>query len=258
MRYCKTLVTSIVVFVLLSAYASAGLILELKAANYNPATGVWTDTSGMNNHATQSNLSYRPALVPNMTLNGSPALYFDGVNDYLQLTNNISIEGFTIFAYVRPAADTDYGAIVGGGVGCPEYRINKNTLIQDLGKGGQAGVGSSMTGLSTTEFSVIDVRKIAGGGGSFRLNFADDGSFGGTITFSSPINQIGRVSFGSQDRFKGYICEIRIYNDVTVDRLAVEQDIWNTYVIPEPSTYALLACGLISLLCYAWKARRRR
>ena len=46
MSFRKTLVLTAVVFALLSAPASAELMLQLKAADYNPTTGVWTDSSG--------------------------------------------------------------------------------------------------------------------------------------------------------------------------------------------------------------------
>ena len=47
-----------------TAPVRADKVLELKSANYNPNTGIWSDSSGNANDAVGGN---PPALIPNQT-----------------------------------------------------------------------------------------------------------------------------------------------------------------------------------------------
>jgi len=58
--------------VLGASSASATLVLKLSSADYNPSTGVWADSSGQNNHATQATASFRPGLIASQTPTGPP------------------------------------------------------------------------------------------------------------------------------------------------------------------------------------------
>ncbi len=260
MSFRKTLVLTAVVFALLSAPASAELMLQLKAADYNPTTGVWTDSSGKDNNATVYGAG--ASLVAGMTPNGSSAVYLSGSGSDFGLATGISGSNFTMFAYLMPDASSS-GYIVGGGLGSPGYTVSEpSSQVQRLVRAGQLGVGMSDTPLSPTAFNMIDVRtQNSAAGTQFRLNQSDDGGSSTPNGFSSsPITRIGSLNAGWAGNphnylFAGYIAEIRIYNDATVDRVAVESEMLATYV-PEPSMLALLATGLIGLLCYAWRKRR--
>ncbi len=46
-------------------------------------------------------------------------------------------------------------------------------------------------------------------------------------------------------------------NGNTGGAAVVEVQAFGTITTPEPSTFALLSCGLIGLLCYAWRKRRQ-
>jgi len=52
------------------------LMLQLKAANYNPTSGLWTATVGAN---AQASGTY-PTLATGVSPNGSPAVVFNGAN----------------------------------------------------------------------------------------------------------------------------------------------------------------------------------
>ncbi|MBI4647275.1 MAG: PKD domain-containing protein, partial [Bacteroidia bacterium] len=64
----------------------------------------WNDLSGSGNHAVQATLDNRPLLVNNcQPINGKPAVFFDGTNDYLDLVSNplLSLNEYTIFVVLN-------------------------------------------------------------------------------------------------------------------------------------------------------------
>src|SRR5438270_9944507 len=95
----KYLASAVFVFALILGIMpalQAHELLELKAANYNPFTGVWRDSSGNGNDAI--GLVSPPSFTHGQTPNGSAVATFDGTN-FLYLTQGISATGFTCFAY---------------------------------------------------------------------------------------------------------------------------------------------------------------
>jgi hypothetical protein len=222
----KRLGSAALVFALLLVTAQAAradLVLELKAANYDPAAGVWTDSSGNGNDAL--GLVSPPALTPGATLNGSPVVTFDGTNS-LTLQPGITADGFTCFAYVRPNPG-DSRTIVGGGTGAFQYRIGGDGFgdKQEVLRRNLVRYGESTSPVSTTDFSIIS---IAFGNSTFRVAEGNDGTPKGP--FTSPTNLIGAAS-GPNEFYSGDIAEIRIYNTVLgdTDRAAIEEEIRLTY-----------------------------
>ena len=256
----KCLTTAAIVFSLLLLAAPdshAAKVLELKSANYDPNAGVWSDTSGNGNDAVAGNA---PALVPGQTPNGSAVVRFSG-NNFLNLTSGISSAAFTCVAYVRPTSG-DSRTIVGGETASFQYRIGgdgfgdkQEVLLRNLTR-----LGESNSDVSTSDFSTISVT--IGGGGTFRLNQANDG--GPRSQFPSPTNLVGAAS-GPNEFYSGDIAEIRIYDTVLSDaeRTAVEEEIRQTYegggltAVPSARSFVLAGLGVVGLLGYAWRRRRR-
>ncbi|MGA9627192.1 MAG: hypothetical protein WBQ65_22140, partial [Bryobacteraceae bacterium] len=76
----------------LSASAQT-LSLQLQAANYNPVTGVWTDTSGNGDTATYARFSGTltlPVLASGVTPNGSSAVGITAGNGSFNLSSSLS------------------------------------------------------------------------------------------------------------------------------------------------------------------------
>jgi hypothetical protein len=69
---------------------------KLNLNNGDPVSN-WTDVSGNSNNAVQTNATNQPTFVSS-AINGMPGISFDGVNDYLDLSNHITETEQSIFA----------------------------------------------------------------------------------------------------------------------------------------------------------------
>src|ERR1035437_6923377 len=182
-------------------------LLQLKAANYHPNTGLWTATVGANAQAT----GVFPALANSVSPNGSPAVVFNGANP-LQLATAIAASGgYTAIAYIKPSTTSGTLALFGGAAGAFEYRISSGK--QDALRQQQADLGAGTTVLSTSAFSLVTVTVTNSGAGAYRLNGAADGANAAT-TFTAAINAIGARAAGGGENFNGSVCEFDIYDYV--------------------------------------------
>jgi hypothetical protein len=74
-----------------------------------------------------------------------------------------------------------------------------------------------------------------------------------SITFDN--TPVGDASYNVAGNWAGE--ELMYFGDATRGSTHAEVwDSWSVRAVPEPSTVALVASGLIGLLCYAWKRRR--
>lgn len=220
--------------------AQAALVLKLEAANYDPLSGTWSDTSGSGNHALQATGANRPSLVANRTANGLATVRFDGANDFFSLTSSIApisaADGYTVFAYVRPEAASAGRTIVSGTQDSAQYRIVAGPSQQTL----ETYIGDPSTGTAilpegeTADFSNINVRiNNAVVTDGFRYNGAPDGN---TVsnTFTQPIDGVGKNFRGNNEWFAGDIAEIRIYNEqLSLTQIqAIEAEMATAYTAP--------------------------
>ena len=212
------------------------LLLQLKAANYNPTNGLWTATVGAN---AQASGTY-PTLTASASPNGSPAVVFNGGNQLALATSIPAANGYTAFAYIKPASGAGPYALFGGASGAFEYRIYNSK--QDALKQQTTDLGSESTTLSTSAFSLVAVTVTNVGGGSYRLNGVNDGN-NLASSFSQPISAIGSRASSGGENYNGSICEIDIYSGVlTPTQITnIEQTITNSYVTPPPTAPILVA-----------------
>ncbi len=205
-------------------------MVQLQAANYNQATGVWTDSSGNSNNASYAGGLY-PPLTPSATPNGSSVVYVSSGGGSFVLTSPLAqSNGYTVFAYVEPSQVTTRCALTGGSnPGALEYDFyggEQDYLIEYL-----SDQGNGNATISTTNFSLVDVA-VNSSGASFRLNGASDGNVSGA-TFSQPITRIGNNE-GFGDSFTGEISEIDVYSGVlsALQVSNVEAQLTASYINP--------------------------
>ena len=204
-------------------YVTLTPLVQLIATNYNPANGIWTDSSGNGNNATYAKFSGTltlPVLASGVTPNGSSAVDIIATNGTFNLSSSLSgTSGYTVFAYVMPTTDTGGSrfALTGGSAGYAlEYNFYQGH--QNWVSEYQGGGGHGTATIPTSSFSLVDLAISASGGtftgGSFRLNGASDGTTGaGAGSTTSPITRVGNNE-GGGDGFVGDIAEIDIYNGV--------------------------------------------
>jgi hypothetical protein len=220
------------------------LLLQLKASNYNPTTGFWTNSVGPNAQA----ITPYPTLTAHATPNGSPAVVFNGA-DPMTLASSLSDggNGFTVFAYAKPASGAGPYALMGGGSspgnGSFEYRIFNGK--QDALRQSTQDLGSETTALSTTAFSLIDATASTSGG-AFRLNGVADGtSSAASANFSPPISAVGgrTGTSGGGENFNGSISEIDVYSGILspAQISSVEAQLTASYITTGPALIIGLA-----------------
>jgi len=264
------------------AFAPAGqtqtLLLSLQAQNYNPITGVWTDTSGNGDNATVAGGNTAPALMTGVTPNGSSAVDFETLTS-LTLATGITAGntvGYTVFVFLQPDTSTpngftngNGGTIFGGSVGGFQLRLsnlNQDIVQQaeaDLGHGSATAPINAAGTLNSPDFSTIDVTT-SPSGGSFMFDGNPDGTSGGSNYGSNAITVIGSNANGSgSEFFNGDITDIEIYSGTMTgsQRAAVEQTFTTEYVnaVPEPGTWSMALAGVGALLSFhRFRARNRK
>jgi hypothetical protein len=239
------------------------LELQLKASNYDPGTGGWTDASGLGNNAT---FAGAPLLNPTLSLgatpNGLAAVSLLGGTSAFTLQNSLAgASGYTIFAYCEIASTTSnnsgnadsVNALTGSTLnenvgGALEYNVNSG--LQDATVEYGNDIVSGTATLSTSSFSLMDLA-IDGSGSSVRLNGAADGTGSGmTFGVGDDIDTIGNDTSDIQG-FYGEIAEIDIYSGVLTDPQLVsfENGLIAEYgQVPEPNAGIMLAGGLLTLV----------
>ena len=184
-------------------------LVQLIATNYNPANGLWTDSSGNNNNATYSGSSI-PGLISPATPNGSPAVNLTGSGSLLLASSLSPSSGYTVFAYIEPSNLIGRHALTGGSASTAlEYDIYNTN--QDYLTEYTSDVGHGNALIPTNNFSMIDLA-VNSSGAAFRFNGANDASVAGA-TFGNPITRIGNNEGGGEG-YAGQIAELDIYSGV--------------------------------------------
>lgn len=180
----------------------------------------WTDYSGNNNNATQSIEANKPFFITGIsTLNGKPAVRFDGTSDFMSLASQvIGSQQFTIFAVVNSTAvspanreifsnwdttNTMTSIFIGHG----NVSLTKIRLTDELANGGDVTFPSThyiLTGMSSSS-NVTTYKNGA--------QIGAKGSAFGTPRVLTTAYYIGKQgSYSGGEYWMGDIAEIIVYD----------------------------------------------
>ena len=234
----------------LSASAQTPL-LQMRAADYNPATGVWLDSSGNGNVATYAGSSM-PTLAAGVTPNGSSAVRFYN-SGVMSLATGITGGGsYTAFAYSMPTDGGDYALF--GGTAWDSFEWRTYQGHQQPMQEWVAVLGTGTGAISYSSFNLMTVTvTTSAGGGNMWLNGGADGTTAAASNLGQPIVFIGNnYGVGGGEAMSGLVAEIDIYSGVlnASQISAVEDQLIARYVttVPEPASLALVIGGLGLLL----------
>lgn len=242
-----------------STLPTTNLLLRFKADDIAGANGSsvssWPESSG-NNHpaATQATTNLQPTLVTN-AINGHKAVYFDGTNDFLQLTgsaldiarNRSALTVFVVYMYPSSYSGVRSFMYLSTGTSSTSTRfsVSLKDSLGSIGAGGRRldtdsiGYTSGSTSPVAGESAVATARFVYSSSDLYvykngnlvtsNLNFQSSGS---TSDTSSLAGVIGANLTGSSENFPGRIAEIMVYGqDDDAMRAAVHTYIQTTYGI---------------------------
>ena len=254
--------TSAVISVTVTLPQPASIRIWLKADAMALTNGSlvsqWTDSSGNANNATSSGTS-RPTFLTNQ-VNGLPAIFFDGTNDYMNLPN--CLQGLSVaeaFVVLRPSPSTLSGPLWAFTANNQYTSYNTNGINDAFGRGDVLHFGPNPV---LSSFHVYNV-------------YADPSTWWArlngelvesTYNFSTSFNfstapTLGRCYNGTQWMYgKPVIAEIIIYTNALTDaeRFSVGRylnDKYNLGVSP-PGVPAGLRCTGVdaSTISLSWNA----
>lgn len=242
-----------------STLPTSNMLLRFKADDIVGANGSsvasWPESSG-NNHpaATQATSANQPTLVTNI-INGHKAVYFDGTNDFLQLTGSAldvarNRGALTVFiAYMYPSAyngtrtfltlssgTSSTSNRVGvsikdslGALGASGRRLDANSLAFTSGSttpvAGESAVVTTRFVFNSSDLHVYKNGILSTSNTNFQTN-------GLTSDTSSLAGVIGANLTGASENFPGRIAEIIVYGeDDDTMRAAVHTYFQQTYGI---------------------------
>ncbi|ARN57823.1 LamG-like jellyroll fold domain-containing protein [Sedimentisphaera salicampi] len=218
-------------FALASMPVSNGLVMHLSAdeipevSSGNPV-GVWPDLSGNGNHGTQLEASRQPVLQDSV-FGAQPALYFDGSDDVMWLTDaasSVTVDSLTVIVVGQfvNLEDTDQYMLAGwdDSVSDSRLRICLSFLWSDQDArilNVRVGNSGDRPGWAPDADSQPHVFAVDSG-----VDFYTDGEYLGTSSNSSTSNpaglNIGAIR-GTSGFFNGNVAEVIVY-----DRVLSEQE----------------------------------
>ena len=258
----KKLIVIVMCMILVTVLGSTSFAdLNNGLVAYFPFNGNANDLSGNGHNGTV----FGAVLTTDRFGNANSAYSFDGVNDYIDLSNtaglNFTSGGFTLAAWVKFTADNNDDAIIG-------KHINGYWNGYFLGAGNIGGpanvfnfyVSNDPRSITTETYNDGNYHFVAGSyDGAYQYLYVDGvlkSSRQNTYTTTNNINiSIGRHSAQSDiygGYFSGVIDDVRIYN-----RSLSASEIQQLTVVPEPISAGLfLLGGIVVVVRYFWNKRR--
>lgn len=213
----------------------AGLLLWLKADAITAVDGdpiaTWPDSSGFAKDATQATAAKRP-LYKATGVNGKPAVWFDGTDDWLGSAQECNTKPTTVLAVVSVDDLARYNTILGASTNALQHRVDQTDGKQTVNVQGVVGIATSTTGLAALTPTVVTFTYGAAGAWAFYKNGTADGSGTNDQAFASGSTVIG-ANNGLAEFLKGHCAEVLKYDSVlsTADRQAVEDHLRTKWIV---------------------------
>lgn len=221
----------------------AGLKLWLKAnalsLNNNDPVTTWTDSSGTNNHGTQSTAANKPLFKTNI-INGLPAVLFDGSDDFMNYTNVPTPGTLSLFVVTQPtlnsASQKAFACMGNGGNGSTGHYLFARLGDNAWGTFCNTAVSSGNSLVAGTNYLLEDTAQPSPGAQTFLYqkgvqvaSRAAEQQAGGA---SNP-GGCGKDFVNANREYAGYLAEILLYDSVisTADRQAVENYLISKYAL---------------------------
>jgi hypothetical protein len=224
-----------------------GMMMWLKSDNSVTTSGTsvtaWADVSGSGNNATQATGTNQPTLQNN-SINGLPAIVFDGTNDFMQLPQGLAnfTQGASIFVVTKPTT-------IASGKRFFEFATSPShdniRIIESAPTGAQFDVnltdGTASSVLSTnaisTSYQLIEAMHNGAGIGTFLTNGIQgaQNTMNNIPNVTRTNNYLARDYSGTSTNYlTGEIAEIIMYNRKlsTSERASVEGYLITRYGLP--------------------------
>jgi hypothetical protein len=174
------------------------------------------DQNGNAINATQATAANQPRIVNSGVLeqdsNKKPQIYFDGINYFMNITNNFGANAsITLNAVTTPDNNTNNKTLLGSDTNGYQFRIGRTAATrkyQVILKRGVTTIGVSNTDITT---KAITTMQYNGTDFNFRLNGIADGNGTNTQTIGTTTNyNLGRAV--SDEYFAGYMQELHVFS----------------------------------------------
>lgn len=166
------------------------------------------DPTGNGNHATQSNTSYQPKIATAgvlITKNSIPSLYFDGTNDYFNLTSAISgTTPWHVMMIAQREASGYVGPVFGGNNLQYAAWVYSDNNWYALGREGY--ISSSSSGTDAV-FALMTTEWISGS----KTVYKNGSSLFSGTPITPGVDDFTQVGKRGSDYTRGWISEIILY-----------------------------------------------
>ena len=228
------------------------------------------DNQGSSGDAVADFESGRPTISSVVMPNGTTrtVLNFDGIDDHLTIASdeeNFDGDSFTWFMVLKANSNDTNKVTLRSAYqeGCDRNKnamwgdfLSTNGAVYSMGRDLGGNFKSRASALSLGDWHIV----VGAWGSDMIRQWLDTVYSGGTttgVTAEPALHTMTRIGADTADTpggcFDGQIAEIRIYNDNMIGstndlRLSIEEELMNTYLVPEPTALVLLGAGFVSVL----------
>lgn len=191
---------------------------DIHAVNPGDYISTWPDSSGANNHATNTNQAEQPIYIIN-AVSSLPAVRFNGAQALFSNASS-SYARQTVIAVIKPSVNTGMQTIRGGGPsgqsGGLQIRLSggKPSMVHELVESVADGTKTA----SLTQFQVVSYRFDSAINYALNVGTQVDtaGNTAATLT-AGCTTTIGRNGGWANEYFSGDIAEIKCWNRILTD-----------------------------------------